>query len=263
MTYRVRNIGIAVALAVLAAVMISYYVTNYKRTVQKGASDVTVLVATKDIPAGTAGADVSKQHLLRSITVARSAVVPGAISNGSELTNLVATQTTYAGEQVSARRFASQSAGGVRASITGPQRVLQIPGDSNQLLAGTLKDGDHVDVVGSWAWPDTSSSLHVGRVVVRNALVLRAPSSLGLDATQHITTGPQGQLSLQLQLSDQQAQKVWWLVENGTWSLALRPTLHGSDASHGTETPSTMLGHAPDPGLGANQITSTTAGGPH
>ena len=51
MTYRVRNIGIAVALAVLAAMMISYYVTNYKRHVQHGASDVTVLVATKDIPA--------------------------------------------------------------------------------------------------------------------------------------------------------------------------------------------------------------------
>ena len=84
MTYRVRNIGIAVALAVLAAVMISYYVTSYKRHVQHGASDVTVLVATKDIPAGTSGVEVAKQHLLRSISVNRTAVVPGAISNGSE-----------------------------------------------------------------------------------------------------------------------------------------------------------------------------------
>jgi len=262
MTYRVRNIGIAVALAVLAALMISYYVTSYKRHIQQGASSVAVLVATRDIPAGTSGAEVNTQHLLRSITVTRSAVVPGAISNGAEGTNLVATQTTYAGEQVSSRRFASQSAGGVRASITGSQRVMQIPGDANQLLAGTLKAGDHVDVVGSWAWPNTSSSLRVGKVVVRDVLVLIAPSSLGLGAAQHITTGPQGQLSAQLQLTDQQAQQVWWLIQNGTWSLALRPTFHGTDASHGAETPSTMLGHAPDPGQGVNEITST-AGGLH
>ena len=91
--------------------------------------------------------------MLRSISVTRTAIVPGAISNGSELTNLVATQTTFAGEQVSARRFAPQSAGGVRASITGPQRAVQVPGDGNQLLAGTLKAGDHVDVVASWAVP--------------------------------------------------------------------------------------------------------------
>jgi hypothetical protein len=46
--------------------------------------------------------------VLGTVRDATGAVVPGAISNGAELTNLVATQTTYAGEQVSARRFASQ-----------------------------------------------------------------------------------------------------------------------------------------------------------
>ena len=262
MTYRVRNIGIAVALAVLAAVMISYYVTNYKRHVQRGASDVVVLVATKDIPAGTSGAEVAKQHLLRSISVTRTAVVPGAISNGSELTSLVAVQTTFAGEQVSARRFAPQSAGGVRSSITGAQRVLQVPGDANQLLSGTLKAGDHVDVVGSWAYPDASSGLKVSRVVVRDLLVLRAPNALGLD-TQRLTNGPGSDLSAQLQVSDQQAQKFYWIVQNGTWSLALRPTTHAAEAAHGAETPSTMLGHAADPSQGFNEIQQITAGGPH
>src|SRR5918996_1120547 len=36
MTYRVRNIGIAVALAAVAALFTSFYVTNYKRNVQQG-----------------------------------------------------------------------------------------------------------------------------------------------------------------------------------------------------------------------------------
>ena len=36
MNYRVKNIGIAVALAALAAILTSVYVVNYKRHVQRG-----------------------------------------------------------------------------------------------------------------------------------------------------------------------------------------------------------------------------------
>jgi Flp pilus assembly protein CpaB len=238
MTYRVRNIGIAVALAVLAAVMISYYVTNYKRHVQHGASDVTVLVATKDIPAGTSGAEVAKQHLLRSISVSRTAVVPGAISNGSELTNLVSTQTTYAGEQVSARRFASQSAGGVRSSITGAQRAVQIPGDANQVLSGTLKAGDHVDVVASWNFPEGTTH-HVSRLILRDLLVLRAADSTAIDS--RLSTG-NAPLSVQLQVTDSQAPKLYWMVQNGNWMLAIRPTTHSADVGKSIEDSGTELG---------------------
>src|SRR6266516_4428243 len=56
MNYRAKNIGIAVALAALAAILTSVYVVNYKRHVQNGEGKVTVLVAARDIPAGTSGA---------------------------------------------------------------------------------------------------------------------------------------------------------------------------------------------------------------
>ena len=256
MTYRVRNIGIAVALAVLAAMMISYYVTNYKRHVQRGASDVTVLVATKDIPLGTSGAEVAKQHMLRSISVTRTSIVPGAISNGSELANLVATQTTFAGEQVSSRRFAPQNAGGVRASITGPQRAVQVPGDGNQLLLGTLKAGDHVDVVASWAVPEGTTH-HVSRIILRDLLVLRAPDSTGIDS--RLTTGPNSALSVQLQVSDLQAPKLYWAIENGTWMLALRPTVHSADVGKNVETAVTELG--PNKAEALNDARSMGLGG--
>ena len=45
MTYRIRNIGIAVALAIVAALLTTFYVTNYKRTVQQGEDMVPVYVA--------------------------------------------------------------------------------------------------------------------------------------------------------------------------------------------------------------------------
>ena len=61
---------------------------------------------------------------------------------------LLTTQTIYAGEQVTLRRFASQRRASASArSCTAPLRALSLPGTDDQLLAGTLKDGDHVDVI--------------------------------------------------------------------------------------------------------------------
>ena len=77
MNYRVRNIGIAVGLAALAAILTSVYVVNYKRHVQHGEEKVTVLVAARDIPAGTAGADVVDQKFLKEQTRAQQQIRDG------------------------------------------------------------------------------------------------------------------------------------------------------------------------------------------
>ena len=153
MNYRVKNIGIAIGLAALAAILTSVYVVNYKRHVQRGEDKVTVLVAARDIPAGTAGADIIDQKMLKEQTVPRKAIVAGAISTPDQLSQYVATQDVYEGEQVSTRRFAPPSEQGIRSLIKGTQRAYQLPGTVDQLLAGTIQNGDHVDVVGTWRSP--------------------------------------------------------------------------------------------------------------
>ena len=107
MTYRTRNIMIAVALAVIAALLTMLYVSNYKRNVRNAESSVTVWVASKDISTGLTGEDLLKKHLLGKQEVAKRNVVPGAISSTDQLDNQVVTQQIYAGEQVTARRFGS------------------------------------------------------------------------------------------------------------------------------------------------------------
>lgn len=241
MNYRAKNIGIAVGLAALAAILTSIYVVNYKRHVQHGEGKVTVLVAAKDIPAGTSGADVLDQHLLRKETVPRKAVVAGAISTPAQLAQYVATQDVYEGEQVSTRRFAPPKEQGIRSAIKGTQRAYELNGDGNQLLAGTLQNGDHVDVVGNWAVPE-SSSHHVTRVVLRNLLVLRAPTA-GSSST--ITTPGNGGSSVQLRLTDAQAQKLFWVQKNGNLWLTLRPPVNSLDSSNTVQDFSTMLSDGP------------------
>src|SRR5712691_12081594 len=210
MNYRAKNIGIAVALAALAAILTSAYVVNYKRHVQRGEGKVTVLVAARDIPAGTSGADVVDQKMLKEQTVPRKAVVAGAISSPDQLAQYVAIQDVFQGEQVTTRRFAPPTEQGIRAQIKGTQRAYQLPGDANQLLAGTIQAGDHVDVVGTWKISDKEI---VSRVILRNLLVLRAPTGTGAAAA--VTSSGSGSESVQLRVTDVQSNKLIWIQNNG------------------------------------------------
>jgi Flp pilus assembly protein CpaB len=242
MNYRVTNIGIAVGLAALAAILTSVYVVNYKRHVQHGEGKVTVLVAAKDIPAGTSGAEVIDQKLLKEQTVPRKAVVAGAISTPDQLSQYVATQDIYEGEQVSTRRFAPPKEQGIRSLIKGTQRAYEVSGDGHQLLAGTLKAGDFVDVVGVWNDPD-SDTHHVSRVIIRNALVLKAADG---GATAGKVTSPSSDTtSVQLRLTDAQTQKLQWVEEVGAFHLTLRAPNNSLDSKNTFQDSHIMLFDGP------------------
>jgi Flp pilus assembly protein CpaB len=245
MNYRAKNIGIAVALAALAAILTSAYVVNYKRHVQRGEGKVTVLVAARDIPAGTSGADVVDQKMLKEQTVPRKAVVAGAISSPDQLAQYVATQDVFEGEQVSTRRFAPPTEQGIRAQIKGTQRAYELAGDPNQLLAGTLKEGDHIDVVGNWKVKVNggNDANAITRVILRNILVMRAP--LGGSSGTTVTSGAGDRLNAQLRLTDVQVQKMFWIEKNGDWHLTLRPPVNSVDSGNTIQEVSTMFFDGP------------------
>jgi Flp pilus assembly protein CpaB len=227
MTYRLRNIGIAIALAVVAALLTTFYVTNYKRSVQHGESKVPVYVATHDIELGTSGSDVASGGMLRVEQVPRRSIVPGAISNPDQIEKLVAVDRIYAGEQISTNRFRPVQEQGVQAQLKGNLRAVEVPGAGPQLLNGTLKDGDRVDILGNWLLPETSQN-HVSRVLLRNILVLQAPSTNTVSSK--LSSNPNEGFTVMLAMTDSQATKFWWVVNNGDWSLQLRPITDPSDS---------------------------------
>jgi pilus assembly protein CpaB len=245
MTYRVRNIGIAVALAVVAALMTSFYVTNYKRHVQRGEDHVTVLVAKHDIPAGTDGTDAAGE--LSATEVPRRAVVPGAISSPDEIKDKVASQTVFAGEQVTTSRFNARSQSGIHGELKGTMRAYEIKGDQNEVLAGTLRTGDHVDLVAALQVGVGNAQRSVSRVVLRNLKVLQAPSSPA--AASKLTGGTDQTFSMILRMTDSQSQKFELVLAetqsspNGiTWHLALRPVVDSADSHDHLDSARTVLG---------------------
>jgi Flp pilus assembly protein CpaB len=237
MTYRARTIFAAVGLAVLAALFTGFYVSNYKRSVEHSNQNVTVYVASKDIPEGTTGADVTSKGYLKKEQVLRQSVVSGAISSPKQVERLVAASPTYAGEQISLSRFSNVAVQGIRGLLKGPLRAVQIAGDANQTLAGTVRVGDHVDVVANIVIKDDQPKLYVTRIVLRNLRVLKAPTA---DAASKLSS-PNGSSSVMLLVRDTQVQKLFAAVSNEGWTLELRPVVKGSDSPETAESKWTLI----------------------
>jgi Flp pilus assembly protein CpaB len=254
MTYRLRNIGLAIALAAVAVLLVFYYVAQERGRLQEDQELVPVWVAAKNIPSGTSGAELESGGYIEKAEVERSIVAPGALLEPQDVATKIVGDTVYKGELVSVLRFQSQSERGIRSQLTGNLRAVQIPGTEHQLLAGTLQAGDRVDVLGTWNVPEDKQN-HVSRVILRDILVLEAAKQV--ETTSKITDGATGQsLSAKLALTDAQEQKLFWMAVNGEWTLVLRPPTDASDSPEGAETWATLL----TDGIRASQVAQLWTG---
>ena len=69
MTYRLRNVAIAIGLALVAMLLTLFYVVNYRRSVQHAQATVQVYVAKRNINPGTAGSDIAHGNGLPAISI--------------------------------------------------------------------------------------------------------------------------------------------------------------------------------------------------
>lgn len=238
MTHRVRNVVLAVGLAIAAMLLTLLYVKNVKRSVQTSATDVQVYVAAKDLPAGTSGAEIVKQHALRIESVQKRDVVAGAISSPAQIDALMLSAPLYQGEQATLRRFTSAAAEGIRAQLSGTMRAVQVPGDANQLLAGTLEAGDRVDLVANLHLTSAAGGQSdATRIELRN---LRVLSTSGGSVGGKVASGPSTD-SVILAVTDTQVQRLFYVLKNADWTFELRPVLNPVDGNGGTETAAQML----------------------
>jgi Flp pilus assembly protein CpaB len=247
MTYRLRNIGLAIALAAVAVLLVFYYVAQERGRLQDDQELVPVWVAAKNIPAGTSGAELESSGYIEEKEVERAALSSSALLEPDDITGKVVVNTIYKGEQVNVLRFRSQAEKGIRAQLSGNLRAVQLPGNEHQLLAGTLQAGDRIDVVGTWNVPE-SATHHVSRVLLRDVLVLEPAKSS--EVTSKISQGPNQQLSVKLALTDAQEAKLFWIAQNGEYTLVLRPPTDPADSPEGAENYQTLLAD----GLKAEQV---------
>jgi Flp pilus assembly protein CpaB len=214
---RSRNLGLAAGLALLAAILTMLYVSHGQGGEKANAAVALapVLVATRDLQVGTSIEDALAQGAIAIRRLPAESIAPNAVTNARTLRRSVVIQPIFKGEQVTALRFGSSGVQGLRANLRGPMRAIAVSGDTTQLLASTLKAGDHVDVVANVRQGEEP----VTRIVLRNLLVLTSPASDATGGPASSTSSP----TVTLQLTDKQVQTLFWTLKNADWSLALRP----------------------------------------
>jgi len=172
-----------------------------------------------------------------------------------------------AAAELHTRRAIGVEATGIRAQLKGTTRAVQIAGDGNQLLAGTLRPGDRIDVVANLEYKvsdvvaggagSAGSAADVDRVatriILRDIKVLKTSGGAGTSAK--ISRASNSSWVI-LAVTDGQAQKLFFVVQNGEWTLQLRPTLRAADSPESVETIETVLGD----GLKLGQFRQLYAG---
>lgn len=235
---RARNLLLAAVLALVAVAATLVYASHTKPQPAAASDGVRVLVAVHDIAVGTTGDRIVADSLARFRIVSRADEATDAVVDASQLRGLVATAAIYRGEQVTSRRLGTAARQGLRATLRGALRLVQVPGDDDQLLAGTLRDGDVVDVVASIRQPE-SGSTHFARIVLRDILVVAAAKPSSGSAVDGKAPD-----SITLQLTDEQAQRLFWVEKNADWALLLRPVGNASSTLAPAITGATLVGGA-------------------
>ena len=233
--YRFRNIVIAAVLAAAAVLLTVVYISTARDKDLAQKESVTVFVPTRTFPIGTAGSKIAGS--LQQTTVTRSAMAPKAVTNTNEIKDLYTTETVYSGEQLTLNRFVPRAEQGVLAKLKGTERAFQLSGDANQMLDGTLQPGDRVDIVANVKNPNDQNDVQ-SLVALRDILVLQTQDGEG--AT--INNPDNDQSAVILAVTDEQAQRLYWVMKNGDWSLQLRPVKKPKNGKAKPATFETVVG---------------------
>jgi Flp pilus assembly protein CpaB len=149
MSYSVRNIVIALILAVAAAGLVIMYTSNVKHNADKSIKTTTVVVSKGDVVAGTPLNTLVDGGAFTTRQVATKDVVPGAYTSIKSLNTSLATATNItAGAQITPAMFSDSKDTAIVNQIHGTTRAVQVAFNANRVLGGTLKAGDHVDIFG-------------------------------------------------------------------------------------------------------------------
>ena len=176
MTYNVRNIAIAIVMAIAAAAVVLVYTTSYRQSVTRGQKRVDVMVASRDIVAGTPAEEASGAMTLTSVLADDKA--PGALSTTAGLEGKVTGQTIYAGQQVVAASFGTSTEQAPQLQLTKTERALRVMCEPKaSCLIGDVKPGDKVDVFTTVAVDAGSGNkLFVTRLLIPGVKVLSIPT---------------------------------------------------------------------------------------
>jgi pilus assembly protein CpaB len=238
-----KNRGTALVVALLVAAGATAAVFLYVQSVKKNAAQptaVTVIVSKNDITAGTKLDPLINGGQFTTLQVPTDAVVPGAVTDLSQLRGKLTSSFILQGEQISTARLqgSTYNTGGVLGIQKGHEG-LTVQLQAQAVPAQIIQPGDHVTLYATFSDVSvirgtTLNSFLKGKAVtpdntkaeigdftvtlVPNAKVLKVGGESGSS-----TTGTTSDIMVTLELTPTDAQQTVFAQEKGSLWLGLLP----------------------------------------
>jgi len=151
LTERVSNsrgwaIGLGIAAAVLAAILLLVYLNSYRDSVAGDNARSTALVAKGLILKGTSGTVIAEKNLYQVSEIQNKELKVGAIADPALLNGRVAVADVYPGQQLTTADFSTETTEAVNTKISGNQRALSVSIDNIHGSLSQLTAGDRIDL---------------------------------------------------------------------------------------------------------------------
>jgi Flp pilus assembly protein CpaB len=259
-TYSVRNIAIAIVMAIAAAAAVLVYTSSYKSSLTRGQKRVEVMVASRDIPTGTKAEDAASAMTLTSVLVDDRA--PGSITTAAGLQGKVASQTIFAGQQVVASVFTNGLTSSNKSLLlTKTERAIRVVCNPNpSCLIGDVQPGDKVDVYETIKVKDQGANSGGNDVITRLLLssvrVIDVPPPDVKKGGLSGGAGSKDDPTVMIALSQQLATKFAWLngirgqADGQVWFAIRPPDASAEEQPFVIETTTSMLVD----GIGLDQV---------
>ncbi|HEY2743633.1 MAG TPA: Flp pilus assembly protein CpaB [Polyangia bacterium] len=218
-----KKLLVAVGLALIAMLALWLYSRSLQEEVA-GGQKVTILVAGEDIPAG---ARVAKAHLaVRDVPEAY--VHQSSIRKGEEnqIIGRPVSEKISQGQPLLWSDFELQKSATARrlsAAVQKGQRALTMPVDMSGSVAGMLRPGDHVDILGTFA---RAQQDYATVTILQNVLVLATGEIRGSGENEEApAAGGGGQRTfnnITVSVDPEEAELLVFAMQRGPVNVALR-----------------------------------------
>jgi Flp pilus assembly protein CpaB len=229
------------AAAVLAAIVVLVYVSQYRNNVNAGNNKVKVLVAAQVIEKGTPGSYIGSAQLFAPQEILQKQVIDGAISDPASIRGRVAIRDIAPNQQLTLADFSTVRNDSLPTKLAKTDRGVSFSVDAPRGLLGQLVAGDHVDVYGVFNVDSSRcGSGTVIKLIMQNALILSFPVSSGGGVG-----GGRGS-NVVLKANYQQATNIALTAQAGQIYLTARPNANAKPTPPQAQTvQNLLLGVAP------------------
>lgn len=230
MTRRLAIGALAGLLLVVGTLVLVAYVRTAESRALAGEETTEVLVAVRDIAAGTPSHELGDAVEVAQVPARVRA--DGAITDIASLEGLVASTDLVEGEQLLRSRFSTADDLG---TVPVPEGMLAVAASlaPERALGGRIRPGDAVAVIASFDPTGQEGSTSTSRLILDGVLVsgVQRPLSRsfapGADvgsSADDATRTPEGDLLVTLAVSPTAAQQLVFALEHGTVWLAGQPS---------------------------------------